>query len=119
MTSSKQVRFKDYLGHMLDATHLALSYVEGLSKDDFIADRKTQQAVLLNLMIIGEAASQLGNECEDFVSRHPAIPWREMRGMRNRLAHGYFEVNLDVVWETIRTSLPELEQKLKAIKENY
>lgn len=115
MNSSKRDRFEDYLGHMLDATHLALSYVEGLSKDDFIVDRKTQQAVILNLVIIGEAATQLGNDCEDFVSRHPEIPWREMRGMRNRLAHGYFEVNLEIVWETIKTSLPDLEQKLKAI----
>ena len=105
-------RHIDYLGHMLDALRLARSYVEGQNKEDFLSDRKTQQAVILNILIIGEAATKLVNEYPGFISGHPAFPWKEMRGMRNRMAHGYFEINLDIVWQTVQQSLPELEQQV-------
>ena len=105
-------RHIDYLGHMLDALRLARSYVEGQNKEAFLDDRKTQQAVILNILIIGEAATKLVNEYPDFVSTHPDFPWKQMRGMRNRMAHGYFEMNLDVVWQTVQQSLPELEQQI-------
>lgn len=103
---------EDYLRHMLDAARQACSYVEGLGKDDFLADKRTQQAVILNLVIIGEAATKLMAGFPDFVEAHPAIPWRSMRGMRNRIAHGYFDINLEVVWETVATDLPQLVGKL-------
>lgn len=89
-----------------------------MSREDFFADKKTQQAVILNILVLGEAATQVGNEYPEWAELHPEVPWRAMRGMRNRLAHGYFEINLDVVWETVQTSLAELEVKLsKVLKE--
>lgn len=95
------------------------SYVEGMDQEAFFADKKTQQAVILNILVLGEAATQVGNEYPDWADQHPEVPWRAMRGMRNRLAHGYFEINLDVVWETVQTSLADLEEKLAAVlKEN-
>lgn len=103
---------KDYIEHMLEAARQATSYVEGLSKADFLADKRTQQAVILNLVIIGEAATKLMASFPDLAEAYPDIPWRAMRGMRNRIAHGYFDINLDVVWETVRTALPELVGKL-------
>jgi len=105
-------RYTDYLEHMLEAVRLARSYVAGLSKADFVDDRKTQQAVILNILVIGEAATQLANEYPEFVAVHSELPWKQMRGMRNRMAHGYFETNLDIVWETVQQSLPELEQQI-------
>jgi len=51
-------------------------------------------------------------ECPDFAAQHPEIPWKQMRGMRNRMAHGYFEIDLEIVWDTIQTSLPDLECQL-------
>jgi len=51
----------------------------------------------------------------EFVQSHPDIPWRNMRGMRNRIAHGYFEINLDIVWDTVQTALPELLKQLPAV----
>jgi uncharacterized protein with HEPN domain len=66
-------------------------------------------------VVIGEAATQIMTECQDFVAKHPEIPWQEMRGMRNRMAHGYFEINLDTVWDTVHGSLPNLERQLTAI----
>ncbi|CAI8832207.1 HepT-like ribonuclease domain-containing protein [Methylocaldum szegediense] len=105
-------RAANYLSHMLEAIRLAREYTEGIAKDAFFSDRKTQQAVILNLLIIGEAATKLVNEYPDFVATYPEIPWKPIRGMRNRMVHGYFEINLDVVWDTIRESLPKLEQQL-------
>lgn len=112
----RQVRYADYLEHMLKAIGLARSHVEGLSKDDFVDDKKTQQAVILNLIVIGEAATQIADEYPEFVASCPEVPWKQMRGMRNRMAHGYFEINLDVVWDTVHLSLPELEQQLLLIR---
>lgn len=112
----RQLRHADYLEHMLGAIDLALSHVEGMSKEDFLADKKTQQAVILNIIVIGEAATQIADECPDFAAAHPSVPWKQMRGMRNRMAHGYFEINLDVVWDTVQQSLPELQQQLLSIR---
>ena len=87
-----------------------------MSKADFLVDRRTQQAVVLNLITIGEIATRVMSEHPDFVANHPDIPWRQMRGMRNRMAHGYFDINLEIVWDTVRTSLPELERQLENVK---
>ena len=106
-------RVADYLSHMDEAIGLARSFVDGLTKDDFLADRKTQQAVILNLIVLGEA--KIATDKPDFVAAHPEIPWQQMRGMRNRMAHGYFDINLDVVWETVQVSLPRLQQHVAAL----
>lgn len=101
---------------MLDAARQACSYVEGMAKDDFMSDKRTQQAVILNIVIIGEAATKLLKDHEAFLDRHPDVPWRSMKGMRNRVAHGYFDINLDVVWETVQTALPVLLERLPSIR---
>lgn len=111
-------RLPEYLEHMLEALRLALHYVEGLSKEDFFSDKKTQQAVILNIMVIGEAAIQVLNEYPEVAERYPDVPWKQMRGMRNRMAHGYFDLNLEVVWDTVRQALPRLEQQILAIQED-
>jgi len=112
----RQLRHADYIGHMIEAISLARSHVEGISKDDFLVDKKTQQAVILNIIVIGEAATKITDECPDFAAAHPDVPWKQMRGMRNRMAHGYFEINLDVVWDTVQQSLPVLYQQLLCIQ---
>ncbi|MEI6302455.1 MAG: DUF86 domain-containing protein [Betaproteobacteria bacterium] len=111
----KRLRQADYLQHMLDAIRLARSYVEGLSREDFLADKKTQQAVILNIVVIGEAAAQLAVACPAFVDQKPELPWKQMRGMRNRMAHGYFEINMDIVWDTVQDVFPDLERQIAAI----
>ncbi|MDO8261647.1 MAG: DUF86 domain-containing protein [Gallionella sp.] len=112
----RELRHADYLEHMLAAIDLVRSHVEGMSKDDFLADKKTQQAVILNIIVIGEAATQIADECPEFAAAHQNVPWKQMRGMRNRMAHGYFEINLDVVWDTVQQSLPDLQQQLLSIQ---
>lgn len=93
-------RLADYLDHIRQAASEACTFVEGMDKEGFLADRRTQQAVIMSLIIVGEAATKLMDSHAAFAQAHPAIPWRSMRGMRNRIAHGYFDINLDVVWET-------------------
>lgn len=105
-------RLPDYLDHMQQAATDACSFVEGLAKADFLEDKRTRQAVIMSLIIIGEAATKVMDGYADFAQAHPEVPWRSMRGMRNRIAHGYFDINLDVVWDTVQTALPELLKQL-------
>ena len=107
----------DYIGHIHQAATDACSFTAGLAKDDFRADKRTQQAVIMNLIIIGEAATKLMESHPDFTDAHPEVPWRSMRGMRNRIAHGYFDINIDVVWETVQTALPELLGHLNRVRQ--
>lgn len=100
---------------MHSAVEQALDYVEGMSRADFLDDKRTQQAVILNLIILGEAATKLMDRFPDTAAGHPNIEWRSMRGMRNRIAHGYYDIDLGIVWQTVQTALPELLIKLRSI----
>jgi uncharacterized protein with HEPN domain len=111
-------RLSDYLDHMQQAPTDACGFVDGLSKNDFLEDKRSQQAVIMSLIIIGEAATKVMDSYAEFTQVHPEVPWRSMRGMRNRIAHGYFDINLDVVWETVQTALPELLKKLSATRQD-
>ncbi len=111
-------RLPDYLDHIQQAAADARSFVEGLAKDDFLTDKRTQQAVIMSLVIIGEAATKVMDGYTEFTEAHPEVPWRSMRNMRNRMAHGYFDINLDVVWDTVQEWLPELLERLPAVRQN-
>lgn len=106
---------RDLLRHMREAAEQALTYTEGMERQDFLGDKRTQQAVILNLVIIGEAATKLMDQHTEVTDAHKHIEWRAIRGMRNRIAHGYYDINLDIVWETLRSALPELLNQLKGL----
>lgn len=106
---------RDYIEHMQEAAQQACGYVDGMTQEDFLHDKRTQQAVILNLVILGEAATRLLKELPEFSTAHPGVPWTSMKGMRNRLAHGYFDIDLPVVWQTVQTNLPALLDALPAI----
>ncbi len=110
-------RLPDYIDHIQRAAADACSFVEGLGKDDFLTDKRTQQAVIMNFIIIGEAATKVMEGYTEFTQAHPEVPWRSMRNMRNRMAHGYFDINLDVVWETVQEWLPALLKQLPAVRQ--
>lgn len=112
MNSDRSV---DYIGHMLEAAQLAHGYIEGMEKNDFLADKRTQQAVILNIVVMGEAATKLIRDYPALIEQYPLVPWKNIKGMRNRIAHGYFDINLDVVWDTVRDALPPLIETLSAI----
>lgn len=108
-------RLPDYLDHMRQAIADAQSFTEGMAQTDFVQDKRTQQAVVMSLIVLGEAATKVMDQHPTFAEQHQQIPWRSMRGMRNRIAHGYFDINLDVVWDTVQTALPALKSQLDAL----
>ncbi|WP_035055730.1 HepT-like ribonuclease domain-containing protein [Andreprevotia chitinilytica] len=109
-------RLPDYLDHMQQAATDACSFVDGLDKDAFLQDKRTQQAVIMSLIIIGEAATKVMDGYAEFTQAYSELPWRNMRGMRNRIAHGYFDINLEVVWDTVQTALPALLKQLSTVR---
>jgi len=109
-------RLPDYLDHMQQAATDACAFVDGMAKTEFLEDKRTQQAVIMSLIIIGEAATKVMDGYAEFIQAHAQVPWRGMRGMRNRIAHGYFDINLDVVWETVQSALPDLLRQLPAVR---
>jgi uncharacterized protein with HEPN domain len=88
-------RLVDYLEQMRRAAADARAFVEGHDKSSFLQDKRTQQAVVMSLIIIGEAAARIADRFPDFAASQPDLPWHAMRGMRNRIAHGYFELDLN------------------------
>jgi len=109
-------RLPDYLEQMEQAASDALSFVEGMSKDEFLVDKRTQQAVTMNLVIIGEAVAKITGRYPSFIEQHPEILWRSMRGMRNTIAHDYFRIDLEAVWDTLEVGLPELLGQLRSVR---
>ncbi len=101
--------------HILDAAREAVSFSEGRCRTDLDTDRKLNLSLVRLLEIIGEAARSLSQE---FRQEHPDLPWKSMVGIRDRLIHGYFDINLDVVWETVTEDLPPLIAQLKKIVPN-
>ena len=116
MSSAGHFRAVTYIEHMIEAIGTALAYVENCGETEFIADKRTQQAVIMNILIAGEAATKLATRHPDYIRKHPEIPWRSIRGMRNRLIHGYFEINLETVWNTLQHDFPALHEQLSRIK---
>jgi len=108
-------RLPEYLAQMRQAAADALQFVDGMNKLEFLADKRTQQAVIMSLVILGEVSTKTMDRYPEFTLRHDSVPWRSMRGMRNRIAHGYFDINLYVVWDTVRTALPDLLVQLNGI----
>lgn len=106
---------KDFIGHMLEAVERILQYTKGLSREEFFANSLVQDAVIRNIEIIGEAANNL-TELEPEISvRYPSIPFAQIYGMRNRVAHGYFAVSLSMVWDSVQVDIPELQQQVAKV----
>jgi len=113
-TRHKPLGLSTHLKNMLTAVSDAQSHVEGLDKDTFLANRLVQQAVSLNLIVIGELAGQIYKDYPEFTATHADVPWQDIRNMRNRLAHGYFAIDFEVVWDTVQNSVPTLEHFLSS-----
>jgi len=110
MTSPKEKRgAAEYLTDILDAIHAARGFSRGVTFEEFRDNREKQFAIIHALEIIGEAAKQVPLSVR---KEYPDIPWRDIAGMRDRLIHGYFSVNLERLWNTVRDDLPDLETKL-------
>ena len=104
---STKRKYVDYLRDILDFAAMAERFVSGVDYAAFCADDEKTLAVIRTLEVIGEAARHLPASLRQ---RHPEIPWREIAGARDVLIHGYFGVDLEVVWKTVREDLPPLRQ---------
>ena len=104
---------RELLSDIREAIHRIGTYVTGMVYESFAADTKTQDAVIRNLEILGEAAKNLS---EQLRSEHPGVPWKNMAGARDRLIHHYFGVNLDIVWQIITSELPQVASQLETIE---
>lgn len=100
------------LNHMLDAAREAVSFVRGKQRSDLEGDRKLVLSLVRLVEIIGEAATQVTKELQE---THTEIPWALIIGMRNRLIHAYFDVDIDRVWDTVKEDLPPLIVQLEKI----
>ena len=98
-----------FVQHMLDATQKALAFVEGYDKTDFESDELLQLAAIRLIEIIGEASRHVSPGVRE---QRPEIPWAAIAGARNQLIHGYFNVDLDIVWAILHDNLPVLERDL-------
>ena len=108
-------RVRDYLDHMLDAVGQIQQYTSGKTFQEFRSSRLLQDAVIRNIEILGEASRKLLDTIPDAASRYPDIPFTAIYAMRNQLLHGYFTVDLDVVWKVIERDIPPLLRALQAV----
>lgn len=110
--SRDQQRLKDYITHILQAIERIHRYTEEFDEVGFLQNEMVQDAVIRNIEIIGEAARNIERHYPEFAKAHAEIPWEDVYLMRNRVSHGYFSVDLEVVWKTVQRDIPELQQML-------
>ena len=102
--------YHDYLQDIQDSIGKVARFIEGMTFEQFAADEKTTYAVIRALEIIGEATKQIPDSVRE---KYRQVPWREMAGIRDKLIHGYFGVNLEVVWKTATEDVPSLEPHIR------
>ena len=97
----------------MEAIRRIISYMAGLTYEQFLEDSKTQDAVIRNLQVIGEAAKKLS---QTLYKTYPHLPWKQMAGMRDRIVHEYFGIKYDIVWTVANQELPVLLPEIEAIR---
>lgn len=115
MSRAGELRIHDYLVHILEAIERINRYTGTINEGEFLGDEKTQDAVIRNFEIIGEAARNVERHHADFAREHAHIPWGVAYEMRNVLAHGYFMVDMEIVWKTIKCDLPVMAGQISQL----
>lgn len=98
-----------YLQHILDSIKWIESYVSDISQEQFLVDHLVQDAVIRQIEIIGEASKKLSNSLKQ---KYPNTPWKDIAGMRDKLIHGYFGVDIEAVWVTVENDIPVLKEQI-------
>ena len=112
MRRDKQ-RLLDYLGHILEAIERIDRYTEDMDEVEFLQNEMAQDAVIRNFEIIGEASHNIENHFPEFAAAHPELPLAFAYQMRNAVAHGYFKVDLEIVWKTIQNDVSGLYTRVQ------
>jgi uncharacterized protein with HEPN domain len=115
MSKSDALRLPEYLHHIVEAIERIQLYVNDMDKVAFLNDQKTQDAVIRNFEVIGEASRNIERYHKQFADEHNYLPLGNAYEMRNALSHGYFKVDLEIVWETIQTGLLDLHRQIKLL----
>ena len=105
-------RDRSYLLDILGSARAIRSYVGGFSRRSFLADQQLQDSVIRRIEVMGEAAGRLSLE---FRESHQEIPWARIRGMRNRMIHGYDAIDMDIVWDTVERDIPRIISQLERL----
>lgn len=119
MSKSDLQRIPDYLAHILEAMHRIDIYTSGMTEAVFLQNQLVQDAVIRNFEIIGEAARNIERYHQVFAAQHDDIPWSDLYTMRNRISHGYFSVDLEIVWKTIERDLPPLTMDIQTLLKTF
>jgi uncharacterized protein with HEPN domain len=114
MSRDKQ-RLADYLEHILEAIDRITRYTEDMDEEVFLGNEMAQDAVIRNIEIIGEASHNIEDHYPEFATAHPELPLAFAYQMRNAVAHGYFKVDLEIVWKTIQSDLPGLHRQVETL----
>ncbi len=104
--------YKDYILDILTSIDEIEEFTEGMDFEEFAVDKKTINAVIRSLEVMGEAAKKIPREIRE---KYPDIPWKYLAGMRDKLIHEYHGVDLEIVWEVIRTEIPPLRQRFEKV----
>lgn len=112
-----QQRLPDYLGHILEAIERIGRYTDDIDENSFLQDEMAQDAVIRNLEIIGEASHNIERDYPEFAAAHPELPLAFAYQMRNAVAHGYFKVDLEIVWKTLQNDLTGLHAQVQEIRQ--
>ncbi|MGB4117954.1 MAG: DUF86 domain-containing protein [Polaromonas sp.] len=115
MSRASLQRCTDYLRHIVEAIDTIQAYTVGMDATAFLTDRKTCDAVIRNIEIIGEACNNVTKHRADFAATHASIPWGFAYEMRNALSHGYFNVDNAIVWQTVQHDLPNLRAQVGSL----
>jgi uncharacterized protein with HEPN domain len=109
-------RLVDYIDRMQAAAEQARALTDGMSEKDFLTDVRTQLAVTMSLVLLGEAAARIGADDPDFQRDHAEIPWSKIKGMRNLIVDDDYRADLTAIWSTIRSDLATLLSRLDSIR---
>jgi len=108
----KRRDYRDYIKDILDSINDIENFIRGMSFEDFKRDRKTINAVVRSIEVIGEATKKIPKTLKD---KHREVPWKKMSGMRDKLIHEYFGVDVEILWKTTKDDIPPLKQLVQNI----
>jgi len=104
--------YRDYIQDILDSVNDIENFIEGMSFEEFMRDKKTINAVVRSVEVIGEAAKKIPKTLRD---KYPDIPWKKMAGMRDKLVHEYFGIDIEIMWKVAKDEIPSLKPSIQNI----
>lgn len=115
MSKESKPHLLNYVEHILTAIQRINNYTDDIGEIGFLQSEMIQDAVIRNIEIIGEASRNIDHHDPHFTAEHQEVPWSDLYWMRNRVSHGYFSVDLELVWKTLEKDIPQLHEQIQRI----